>query len=64
MIQQDIDALAGERTNDTRKHSILNILNNVGSIFTGLYFRYKDVSKETGFERNIRRENKIKERKF
>ena len=64
LVQEDVAALEGEKSNDTRKHNILNILNNVGSIFTGLYFRYKDVPRETSFERNIRRENKIKEIKF
>ena len=32
----------------------MNILNNVGSIFTDLYWHYcKDVPKETMFERSI-----------
>ena len=30
-----------------------NILKNVGSIFTGAYLHYKNVPKETMFERNI-----------
>ena len=47
LIQKDIDALEGEKRNVTRKYNILNILNNVGSIFTGTYLHYKDVPKET-----------------
>ena len=35
--QKGIDALTNEKTNDTRKDNILDILNNVGSIFTGAY---------------------------
>ena len=38
LIQKDIDGLEREKSNDTRKHNILNILNNVVSIFTGLYW--------------------------
>ena len=61
LIQKDIDALEREKTDapkrekidGSRKYSILNILKNVGSIFTGLYFHCKDVPKETRFERNI-----------
>ena len=32
---------------------MLDILNNVGSIFTGTYLHYRDVPKETMFERRI-----------
>ena len=53
LIQKDIDALEREISNGIRKHNILNILNNVGSIFTGAYLHYKDVPKETMFERSI-----------
>ena len=39
LIEKDIDALEREKSNnDTRKHNILNILNNVVSIFIGLYW--------------------------
>ena len=51
-----------KKSNDTRKYNILNILNNVGSIFTNLYFHYKDEPK--GFERSIAEKNKIKKRKI
>ena len=53
LIQKDIDALEGEKRNDTRKYNLLNILNNVGSIFTGTYLHYKDVPKETMVERSV-----------
>ena len=31
----------------------MNILKNVGSVFTGAYLHYNNVSKETMFERSI-----------
>ena len=36
-----------------RKHNMLNILKNIASIFTGAYLHYKNVPKETIFERSI-----------
>ena len=52
LIQKDTDALEREKSNDTRKYNILNILNNVGSIFTtDTDSHYKDVPKETMLER-------------
>ena len=42
----------------------MNILNNVGSIFTGLYFHYRDVPKETMFERNIAERIKLRKERF
>ena len=53
LIQKDTDTLEREKTSDTRKHNILDILDNVGSIFTGTYLHYKDAPKETMFERSI-----------
>ena len=64
LVQEDVDALEGEKSNDTRKHNILNILNNVGSIFTGLYFHYRDVPNETMFERNIAERIKLRKERF
>ena len=46
-----------------RTNNILNVLNNLESVFTGAYLHYKNVSKETKFERSIT-ENKIKKRKI
>ena len=53
MIQKDIDTLERDKSNRSEKYNILNILNNVGSIFAGAYLRYKNVPKETMFERSI-----------
>ena len=60
LIQGDIDALEGEEINDTRKYNIFNILNNVGSIFTDTYLYYKNVPKETMFERRIAERIRLK----
>ena len=38
----------------------MNVLNNVGSIFTGAYLHYKDVPKETMFERSIAERTKLR----
>ena len=61
LIQKDIDTLKREKSNRFEKYNIFNILNNVGSIFTGAYLHYKDVLKETMFERSI--EERIKSRR-
>ena len=44
--KKDIDALEGETIDDIKKYIILNILKNVGSIFTGAYLHYKSVPKK------------------
>ena len=54
LIQKNMDALWREKSNRSKKYNILNILNNVGSIFTAAYLHYKDVPKEKIFERNIK----------
>ena len=54
LIQKDIEALEGGKSNDIRKYNILNLLNNVGSIFTGTYLHYKDVPQGTMYEGSIR----------
>ena len=43
LIQKKTDALESKKSNDIKKYNILNILNNIGSIFTGTYSHYKDV---------------------
>ena len=53
LIQKDIDTLETEKSNRFEKYDILNILNNVGSVFTGIYLHYKNVPKETMLERSI-----------
>ena len=60
LIQKDIEALEGGKSNDIRKYNILNLLNNVGSIFTGTYLHYKDVPKETIFEKSIAERIKLR----
>ena len=64
LIQKEIDALTKEKSNGTRKHNILNNLENVGTIFTALYLHYKDVSKETLLERNIADRIKLRKERF
>ena len=53
LIQKDIDTLEKSKSNKPEKYNILNILENVGTIFTGAYLHYKDVPKETMFKRSI-----------
>ena len=66
LIQKDIDALEREKIDESnqgdnnRKYNILDILINVGSIFTGLYFHYKNVPEETMFERSIAERIKLR----
>ena len=42
----------------------MNILKNVSSVLTGLYFHYKDVPKETMFEINITKRIKLGKGRF
>ena len=60
MIQKDINALKREKSNRPEKYNIFDILNNVGSIFTGAYLHYKDLPKETMFERSIAERRKLR----
>ena len=61
LMQKDIDTLEKSKSNKPGKDNILNILNNVGTIFTGACLHYKDVPEETIFERSI--VERIKSRK-
>ena len=61
LIQKNINALTKEKSNNGKKYNILNILNNVGAIFTGTYLHYKDVPKETLYEKSIA--ERIKQKK-
>ena len=61
LIQKDIDALEREKSNSNKKYNILEILNNINAIFTGNYLHYKELPKETIFERSIA--DRIKSRK-
>ena len=60
MIQKDINALKREKSNRPEKYNIFDILNNVGSIFTGAYLHYKDLPKETMFQRSIAERRKLR----
>ena len=60
LIQKHVDALEREKSDDIRKYNIFDILDNVGSIFTGTYFHYKDVPKETIFQNSITERTKLR----
>ena len=45
-MQKNIDALKIEESNSNRKYNILEILGNIGAIFTGIYLHYKEVPKK------------------
>ena len=64
MIQKDIDALTREKSNRIKKHNILDILNNVGEILGNIYFHYKDVSKETEYERSVAERAKLRRQRL
>ena len=64
LIQKDVDALTKGKSNHTRKYNTLDILNNVGSIFTGTYLHCKYVSKETMFEKSIAERIKLRKERF
>ena len=64
MIQKDIDALEREKSSDIRRYNILNILNNLGSIFTGAYLHYKGVPKGIIIERSVVERTKLRRGKF
>ena len=60
LIQKDVDTLEREKSDGFEKYNILNILKNVDSVFTGAYLHYKNVSKETMFERSIAERTKLR----
>ena len=62
-IQKDIDSLKREKSKRFEKYNFLNIFNNVGSIFTGVYLQYKNVPKQTMFERGIAERIKMKSKR-
>ena len=63
LIQKYVDAIERKKSNNTKKHNILKILNNVGTIFTGTYLHHKDVPKKTMFERSIAVRTKLRKEK-
>ena len=70
LIQKDINALEREKIDESnelggiRKCNFLNILKNIGSIFTGASLHYKNVPKETMFERSIAERTKLRKGRF
>ena len=62
LIQKNINALTKEKSNNAKKYNILNILNNVGAIFTGTYLHYRDVPKEIMYEKSIAERRKQKKK--
>ena len=63
LLQKGSDALEREKSNNIKKH-ILDILNNIGTIFTGAYMHCGDVPKETKFERTIVERLKLRKEKI
>ena len=48
-----------------KRENILNILNNIeSSLFEGVYYHYKNVSKKTGYERSISEGKQINNKLF
>ena len=56
LIQKDIDVLEREKSNDIRKYNILDILNNVGLVFTGDFCITKMCLKKQCFKEVLWRE--------
>ena len=64
-IQKEINALKDEKSNNVKKHKILNILENVVSVFIAdTYSHKKEVHKETIFERRFAEQLKLKKQRF
>ena len=55
LIQKKIDTLEREKSNSIKKHEILEIIENIGAIFTGAYLHYGEVPKKTTVKRSIYR---------
>ena len=62
-IQKYIDALTREKSNSIKKQ-YLEYSNNIGTIFGNIYFHYKDVPKETEYERSIVERAKLKRQRL
>ena len=60
LIQKGTDALEREKSHEIRKYNILDILNDMDSIFTGTYFLHKDVRKGTVLEWGIAERLKLR----
>ena len=53
LIQKDFDTLKREKSNSTKKNKILKLFENINAIFTGTYLHYRELFKQTKFERSI-----------
>ena len=60
LIQKGTDALEREKSHEIRKYNILDILNDIDSIFTGTYFLHTDVPKGTVLEWGIAERLKLR----
>ena len=54
-IQKDIDELEREKSNSIKKNNILEILKNIGAIFTGTYLHYGEVPKKQQLKEILQR---------
>ena len=64
LIQKDFDALKREKSNSAKKNNILEILKNINAIFTRNCFHYRELPKETIFERSIADRVKLRKQKL
>ena len=53
LIQKDSDALKREKSNSIKKNNILEIIENIGAVFTGAYLHHRQLFKEKIAERSI-----------
>ena len=66
LIKPDVDALKHAKgKGKNKRNNILNILSNTeSSLFEGVYFHYKDVPKETWYERRIAERAKLRRQRL
>ena len=64
LIQKDIDGLQREKSYTIKKCNILKILENINAMFTGTYFHYRGLPKETINERNIAERVKLRRQRL
>ena len=66
LIKPDVDALKQVKGKGRNKrNNILNILNNIeSSLFEGVCYHYKDLSKKTEYERSIAKGKKLRRQRF
>ena len=60
-IKPDVNALSNvPGKGKCKKINMLNVLDNIKSSFDGFYLHYKDVPKETVYERSIAERSKLR----